>query len=294
MVRGNMKDKYNIYDYIIILLLIILSVIMVYPFWHELMYSFSDPVSAANGGLFILPRGLNLKSYWSVLRNKSVWTGFKVSLIVTIVGTVLGVFVSAMLAYPLSKKDMPGRKFFIGMIFFTMLFGGGMIPNYLLVKELKLLDSYGALILPGLLSAWNIFILKNSFAGIPVSLEESARIDGANDITIFFKIVLPLSKAVLATIALFTAVGYWNDYFSTILYIVSKDHWSLQAVLREILSNAQSAMSSSGISVRAEESISSETVKAATVMVATIPILAVYPFVQKYFIKGVMIGSVKG
>lgn len=289
-----MRKKYNIYDYIIILTLILVSLVMLYPFWHELMYSFSDPVKAATGGVFLLPRGFNLKSYWSVLRNKSVWTGFRVSILVTAAGTFFGVLVSSMLAYALSKKEMPGRKVLIGMVFFTMLFGGGMIPNYLLVKELKLIDSYGALILPGLLSAWNIFILKNSFAAIPASLEESARIDGANDLTIFFQIVLPLSKAVLATIALFTAVGYWNDYFSTILYIVSKDKWSLQAVLREILSSAQSAMSSSGISVRAEEAISSETVKAATIMVATVPILLIYPFVQKYFIKGVMVGSVKG
>ncbi|MCM1026041.1 MAG: carbohydrate ABC transporter permease [bacterium] len=289
-----MRKKYNVFDYIILLVLLLLSLIMLYPFWHELMYSFSDPVEAATGGMFLWPRGFNLKSYWSVLRNKSVWTGFKVSIIVTLTGTAAGLFLSAMLAYALSKKQMPGRNIMISMIFFTMLFGGGMIPNYLLIKELRLIDSYGALILPGLLSAWNIFILKNSFSGIPASLEESARIDGANDLTVFFRIVLPLSKAVLATIALFSAVGYWNDYFSTILYIVSKDHWSLQAVLREILSNAQSAMSSSGISVRAEEAISSETVKAATVMVATVPILMVYPFVQKYFIKGVMIGSVKG
>lgn len=289
-----MKNKKNIYDYIIIFILVLISLVMLYPFWHEMMYSFSDPVDAATGGMFLLPRGFNLKSYWSVLRNKSVWTGFRVSVIVTLTGTVAGVMLSAMLAYPLSKKRMPGRNVLISLIFFTMLFGGGMIPNYLLVKKLKLIDSYGALILPGLLSAWNIFIMKNAFAGIPASLEESARIDGANDLTIFFHIVLPLSKAVLATIALFTAVGYWNDYFSTILYIVSKDRWSLQAVLREILSNAQSAMSASGISVRAEEAISSETVKAATVMVATVPILLVYPFVQKYFIKGVMIGSVKG
>ncbi len=289
-----MKKKYNIYDYLILILLTAISLVMLYPFWHEFMYSFSDPVEAATGGMFLLPRGFNLKSYLSVLQNKSVWTGFKVSFLVTAAGTFFGTLVSAMLAYPLSKKDMPGRNLFIGMIFFTMLFGGGMIPNYLLVKQLKLIDTYGALILPGLLSAWNIFIMKNSFAGIPDSLEESARIDGANDLTIFFRIVLPLSKAVLATIALFTAVGFWNDYFSTVLYIVSKDHWSLQAVLREILSNAQTAMSASGISVRAEEAISSETVKAATVMVATVPILLVYPFIQKYFIKGVMIGSVKG
>lgn len=289
-----MRKKYNVYDYIIMIILVLLSLIMLYPFWHEMMYSLSDPVEAATGGIFLWPRGFNLKAYWSVLRNKSVWTGFRVSVIVTLIGTVVGVLLSAMLAYALSKKNMPGRNLFVGMIFFTMLFGGGMIPNYLLVKELKLIDTYGALILPGLLSAWNIFIMKNSFAGIPLSIEESAKIDGANDITIFFRIILPLSKAVLATIALFTAVGYWNDYFSTILYIVDKDRWSLQAVLREILSNAQSAMSSSGISVRAEDAISSETVKAATVMVATVPILLVYPFVQKYFIKGVMIGSVKG
>ena len=169
-----------------------------------------------------------------------------------------------------------------------------MIPNYLLLKELKMIDHITALILPGMLSAWNIFIMKNSFAAMPDSLEESAKIDGANDLIIFFRIVLPLSKAVLATIALFTAVSYWNDYFSTVIYIVSKDNWSLQAVLRELLSSTQEAMSRAGLSVRVEESISGDTIRAATVMVATVPILIVYPFVQKYFIKGVMIGSIKG
>ena len=169
-----MRKKYNVFDCVIIVVLVLLSLIMLYPFWHELMYSFSDPVEAATGGMFLWPRGFNLKSYWSVLRNKSVWTGFRVSIIVTLIGTVSGVLFSAMLAYPLSKKEMPGRNLLVSMIFFTMLFSGGMIPNYLLIKELNLIDRYGALILPGLLSAWNIFIMKNSFSGLPASLEESA------------------------------------------------------------------------------------------------------------------------
>lgn len=288
------RKKIELFDIINITLLVLLSLAMLYPFWHQLMFSFSEPARAAGGGMFLWPRGFNLQAYVSVLKNSSVWSGFRVSVIVTVVGTVLGTLFTATTAYPLCKKQLAGRNLFIKMIFFTMLFGGGMIPNYLLLKQLNMIDHLSALILPGMLSAWNIFIMKNSFAAMPDSLEESAKIDGASDLTVFFRIILPLSKAVLATIALFTAVSYWNDYFSTVIYIIDKDNWSLQAVLRELLSNTQEAMSRAGLSVRVEESISGDTIRAATVMIATAPILAVYPFVQKYFIKGVMVGSIKG
>lgn len=175
-----------------------------------------------------------------------------------------------------------------------MLFNGGMIPTYLVIKNLKLIDTLGALILPTALGAWNIFIMRNFFAGIPESLEESARIDGASDLRIFFTIILPLSKAVLATIALFISVQYWNDYFSTILYINSRNLWSLQAVLREIIMSTEQAMQRSGIAVTHSSTITTQGVISANIIIATVPILLVYPFAQKYFIKGVMIGSVKG
>lgn len=180
------------------------------------------------------------------------------------------------------------------LILFTMLFSGGMIPGYLLIKNMYLIDNRWSLILPGLISAYNVIIMRSFFSTIPESLEESARLDGANDVTIFWKIVLPLSKASIATIALFTAVGYWNDYFSSVLYINTKSRWALQAVLRYMLTNTNQAMQSAGVTVAASTNVTAATIKAASVVVATVPILCVYPFVQKYFVKGVMIGGVKG
>jgi putative aldouronate transport system permease protein len=180
------------------------------------------------------------------------------------------------------------------LILFTMLFNGGMIPNYLLIKNLHLVDNRLALILPGLISAYNVIIMKTFFLSIPDSLEESARIDGANDVSIFVRIILPLSKASLATIALFMAVGYWNDYFSSVLYINSGSRWALQSVLRFMLTNTQQALAQAGVSVVAVTNTTAGSIKAASIVVATVPILVVYPFVQKHFVKGVMIGGVKG
>ena len=169
-----------------------------------------------------------------------------------------------------------------------------MIPNYLLIRNLGLYDNRWALVLPMLVSAYNCIIMKSFFLSIPESLEESARIDGANDMRIFFSIILPLSKATIATILLFNAVMYWNDYFSTVLYIQATDKWSLQAVLRNMLTNTQQALQAAGVNVRAQSNTNAVTIKAASIVVATVPILVVYPFVQKYFVKGVMIGGVKG
>ena len=213
---------------------------------------------------------------------------------VTIVGTVLGTLLTAMTAYPLSKARLRGGKVMMVLVLFTMIFAAGMIPSFLLVQGLGLLDNRLALILPALVSAYNCIIMKNFFLSIPESLEESARIDGANDIRIFFSIIVPLSKATIATIALFMAVAYWNDYFSTVLYIRSSDKWALQAVLRNMLTNTQQAMAQAGVNVINTSNTNSETIKAGTIVISTVPILVVYPFVQKYFVTGVMIGGVKG
>ena len=274
---------------------ILLGVIMVYPFWHVVMYSFSEVALAGTGGVFLLPRGFTLDSYRSVLMTKAVREGFLTSVLVTGIGTALGTLVTAMTAYSLSKKRLLGSKVIMFLIFFTMLFSGGMIPSYMLIKNLKLLNNLWALILPGLISAYNVIIMRSFFSGLPVSLEESAKIDGANDLLIFFRIVFPVSYAVMATIALFMAVGYWNDYFSTVLYITSDpSKHSLQFVLRQLLTSTSSAMSSAGINVAHVQTITTESIRSTTVVVATVPILVVYPFLQKYFVKGVMVGSIKG
>ena len=272
----------------------VLCLLMLYPFWHVMMLSFSSMAQALKGGIFLWPRGFNLDTYRSVFKNPDIYTGFSTTLFVTAVGTVLGTLLTAMTAYPLSKSRLRGGKVLMLLVLFTMIFNAGMIPNYLLIRNLNLYDSRWALILPLLLSAYNCIIMKTFFLSIPDSLEESARIDGANDIRIFLSIIIPLSKATIASIALFTAVMYWNDYFSTVLYIKETDKWSLQAVLRNMLTNTQQAMQSAGVNVRAQTNTNAETIKAASIVVATVPILVVYPFAQKYFVKGVMIGGVKG
>lgn len=279
-----------------VIMMICLMILMIYPFWYVIMYSLSTPHQAISGGAFLKPKGFTVDAYKMVLRNKSILSGLKTSFIVTAGGAGLGTLIAAMTAYPLSKKEMPGRKLFTYLFLFTMFFGGGLVPEYILLKKLHMLDSYFALFLPGCVSVWNILVIKNFYKGIPESLEESARIDGASDLVIFFKIIMPLSKPILATIALFLAVGFWNDFFASIMYIFDKDKWSLQAVLREIITNTQEAMTRQGITVRNENAadVSQKTLTMATIMVSTVPILVVYPFVQKYFVKGTMVGSVKG
>ena len=271
-----------------------LCLAMLYPFWHVLMLSFSSLEASLKGGIFLYPKGFNLDTYQSVFKNPQVYTGFGVSILVTILGTVLGTLLTAMVAFPLSKSRLRGGKVLMVLVLFTMIFSAGMIPSFLVVQGLGLLNNILALVLPGLVSAYNAIIMKSFFLSIPESLEESARIDGANDLRIFFSIILPLSKATIATIALFNAVGYWNDYFSAVLYIRDTNLWPLQMVLRFMLTNTQQAMQQAGVNVIAQTNTNAETIKAGTIIVSTIPILCVYPFVQKYFVKGVMIGGVKG
>lgn len=289
--RGKPEIAFTIFNYIFFTLL---CVIMVYPFWHVIMMSLSSVEATAKGGVFLWPQGFNLDTYAKVFNDPSIWTGYFTTIIVTLSGAFFGTLFTATTAYPLSKKNLPFSKVMLFLVVFTMLFSGGMIPGYLLMKNLGLIDNRLALVLPGLVSAYNVIIMKSFFQSLPESLEESAKIDGATEVTIFWKIILPLSKATVATIALFTAVGYWNDYFSTVLYINSKEKWALQAVLRYMLTNTNQAMQAAGVSVAAATNVTAATIKSASVVVATVPILCVYPFVQKYFVKGVMIGGVKG
>lgn len=289
--RSRGEVAFSVFNYIFFILL---CIIMVYPFWHVIMMSVSSVEATAKGGVFLWPKGFNLDTYAKVFKDPSIWNGYLTTIVVTISGAFFGTLFTATTAYPLSKKELPFSKTMLLLVLFTMLFSGGMIPGYLLMKNLGLIDNRLSLVLPGLVSAYNVIIMKSFFQSIPESLEESAKIDGATEVTIFWKIILPLSKATIATIALFTAVGYWNDYFSTVLYINTKEKWALQAVLRYMLTNTNQAMQSAGVTVAAATNVTAATIKSASVVVATVPILCVYPFVQKYFVKGVMIGGVKG
>lgn len=272
----------------------LISIIMILPFWHVLMMSLSSINETTKGGIFLYVKGFNIDTYKQVFKNPMIWTGFETAILVTLVGTLLGTLLTAMMAYALSKSRLRFGGILMVLVLFTMLFYGGTIPSYLLMKDLNLINNRWALILPGLISAYNVIVMKSFFISISDSYEESAKLDGANDVTIFFRIIVPLSKASIATIVLFNAVMYWNDYFSTVLYINSTDKWALQAVLRNMLTNTQQAMQQAGVNVRATTNVNAETIKAGSVVVATVPILVIYPFLQKYFVKGVMIGGVKG
>ena len=283
-----MERAFTIFNY---LFFAIVALLMILPFWHVIMVSFSGVNEAQRGGLILYPKGWNHNTYNTVFINTMIYTGFATTLMVTVSGTLIGVMVSALLAYALSKRHLRGGKLLMVLVLFTMVFNGGMIPNYMLIKSLGLIDNRLALVLPGLISAYNVIIMKSYFETIPDAYDESAKIDGANDLMIFFRIILPLSGAMLATVALFIAVGYWNDYFSSALYINSTSKWSLQAVLRNMLTNTAGAMAQAGVTVNVVQTISTTTVKAGSIVVATVPILIVYPFLQKYFVKGVQIGG---
>jgi len=276
------------------LIFIVIMMIMIYPFWYIIMGSLSDPTLTMGGGFFLKPVGFSLSAYEAVLSNVNILSGLRVTVLSTLFGALIGTFFTATTAYAISKKRLRGVKFFSFFILLTMLFSGGLIPTYLLIKGLGWIDSYLALILPNAIGAWNIFVMLSFFRGIPEELEESARIDGANDLTIFFKIILPLSTAVLATIFLFIAVWYWNDFFSTVLYITQKDMWQLQLVLRDLISNTSAAISQAGVAISYQTEVNAFTVKMASIIVGSVPIMAVYPFLQKHFAKGAMIGSIKG
>jgi putative aldouronate transport system permease protein len=252
---------------------------------------------ATKGGIHLLPVSPTIDNYRKVLESKYIWRGYQNTLIRTVVGTVLQLFITAMGAYVLSKKFYPHRSFWTFLIVFTMFFSGGLIPTYILIVNLGLMDTYAVMILPGLVSAYNLIIMRNYFMSLPEELEESCMIDGAGRFRIFFSIILPLSKPILATVALWLTVGHWNAWFDVLLYITKDKMFTLQIVLRRIIITGTQQMLDLNISAELLESqiqSSPEGVKAAAIFVATIPILCVYPFIQKYFVKGIMIGSLKG
>jgi putative aldouronate transport system permease protein len=238
------------------------------------------------------PKKFSAFNYQYVLNNRYIWSGYRETLIRTITGTVLSVTLTAMGAYTLSKKNLPNRNFWTTVVLIPMFFSGGMIPTYMWMVDLHLIDNRLALILPGLVSSYNLIIMRNFFMAVPEGLEESAKIDGAGSIRIFFSIVLPISKAVLATVALWVMVGHWNTWFDATIYIRDADKLPLQVVLRRILLEGTQQMMD--MNSTDTNHVTPDTLKAATTFICMLPIMCVYPFVQKYFVKGVIIGSLKG
>jgi len=282
----------HIFQAILIILISLLCLATIYPFLHITSLSFSSPSEASRFGFHLYPKEIDFFAWNQVLSQTKIWTGFGNSVFRTVVGTVLTLIAMSLCAYPLSRKYLPHRSFYTMIILFTMFFGGGIIPSFLLIKWLGLMNDVWVYIMPGLVSTFSMLVLRNFFMGIPAELEESAKIDGANDIRILFTIILPLSKPVLATLALWSAVGHWNSWFDAVLYITDQDKQVLQFFLREIVITNTDAETFGRTVVGNLEYANA--IKAATIMFAALPILIVYPFLQKYFVKGTMIGSLKG
>ncbi|MDG0811403.1 carbohydrate ABC transporter permease [Cohnella rhizosphaerae] len=280
-------------DTTIYTILIAMGLATLLPFANVLSKAISEEWAITAGKVGIFPVGFQLDTMKFVVTNGQFLHSLGISALVTVVGTLLSLLVTALTAYPLSKRELPGMGIIIVLFIFTMMFNGGIIPNYLLIRELHLIDHLGSLVLPALVSVFNMLVIKSYFEGLPASLEESARLEGASNFTILFRIILPLSGPVLATIGLFYAVSFWNDYFNPMLYINSTSLKPLQLYLQDIVMNADT---SSILNQSADDlmNVQPEAIRSATVIASTIPILLVYPFLQKYFIKGVLIGSVKG
>ena len=281
----------RIFDVFNWLVLFLLAFLCIFPFINVIAGSFTTVQEFMARQIIIIPRTFSLDAYRFILSTPTIFRALGVSVGVTVVGTAVSVLFTALMAYALSRKYLPGRRPLNFMVFFTMLFGGGMIPFFLVVQSLGLINSYWSLILPSAISAWNLIIMRNFFNALPESLEESAKLDGANDIVVFFRIVVPLSMASIATIALFYAVARWNGFFHALLFLHDHNMWPIQILLRQIVIVAAGIQGD----VTAVDIIPpAQTVQMAVIVVATVPILLVYPFVQRHFVKGALIGSVKG
>lgn len=288
------KKKLTAFDIVLYVVFGVLCLITLYPFYYVLIISFSNTAASATYSPYLYPHVFDLTGYKMIIKDAYFFKSIATTLFITIVGTVLNMMVSIMTAYVLSRRYLVGRKVFIMLITFTMLFSGGLIPTYLLISNLGLQDSVWSMILPTMLSTYYVIIMKNYFAELPVSLEEAAKIDGANDFTVLCKIYLPISKPFMATFALFYAVERWNEWWNAFLYISDKNIKPLQIYLRDILVNFSSQMSTQAQSMAtAQNKVFIQSVQMATIIIAMFPIMCLYPFLQKYFVKGVMIGAIK-
>lgn len=291
-----MGKKLKMFDIVLIIFMTIIAVITIYPFLNVLAISLNEATDTVKGGIHIWPRALTLQNYKEIFNGSSkLPTGLIISILRTVIGTVTGVLASAMVAFVISRRDFVFNKFVTILFVLTMYIGGGLIPEYMLIKNVGLINNFAVYILPGLISAFNVIVLRSFIDGLPPALNESAMIDGANDFIVFTKIILPLCLPVIATVALFIAVSQWNSWFDTYLYARQNDGLTtLQYELMKVMSNASSSakVDPNNPLVQAS-SVNPESIKMAITMVATVPILCVYPFVQKYFVTGMTLGAVK-
>lgn len=291
--RETKTDRaFNVFN---IVFLAIVALLVIYPLFFVLSASLSNPQYVLSGELWLWPKEFTLDAYEKVFKNEDIISGFVNTLKYTVFGTILNVIMTILAAYPLSRRDLKGRGFIMAFIVFTMFFSGGLIPTYLLIRDLGMLNTFWVMVIPNAVAVWNIIIMRTFFQSIPHELEESAMIDGAGNFKILWSIVLPLSFPVIAVMVLFYSVGHWNSYFQALIYLQDQDKFPLQLILRQILIQGQTddMIKATSESFLAQQ-LSVEGLKYAVLIVANLPMLMLYPFLQRYFVKGVMIGSLKG
>lgn len=292
-IRKSREDK--IFYFVSFAVISLLTVVVLIPLMNVLAASFSSSQAVNAGRVLLLPVDFTLANYGTILKYKSIWLGYRNTIFYTVVGTTISVSLSLCCAYPLAQKRFSGRKFFNRLFMFTLIFSGGMIPTYMVVRDLQLLNTIWAVLLPGAISFYNVVIIRNYIeSSIPYELEESARVDGCSYARYFFSFIIPLSKPILAVITMYYAVGQWNDYFGAFLYLSDSKLYPLQLFLREIL--VSNKFSGTDLDPEAAAAIQglADTLKYVIIVVSTLPLMCIYPFIQKYFVKGIMIGSVKG
>ena len=277
------------FDVINGILLAFVGIIMFYPMFYVFIVSISGSQYINQGQVTLFPRGINFEAYKVVFQNKAIWTGYKNTILYAAFGTFINIVCTAMCAYPLSRKDLYGRGPITVIITLTMFINGGLIPTYLVINQLHLLNTMWAIVLPPAISTYNMIVMRTSFSSIPESLIESAYLDGANDIQILLKIILPLSKPILATMTLFYAVTHWNSYFPAMIYLNDQTKYPVQVIMRDIVIQGDLSADIAG-----SVNVIATNYKYAVIVISVVPILMVYPLLQKYFTKGVMVGAVKG
>jgi len=293
MIKARKSYGNMVFDTMVYVLLGSITLIAFFPILYIVSGSFASVKELAMNRFLLIPKEPTLDAYRYIFSTNTLMRSMRVTVMVTIAGTVVNLVMTCLMAYPLSRKELPGRKYLMYAVTFTLVFSGGMIPTYLVVNAVGLIDSYAALILPGAISSFNLVLVKNFFQEIPQDLIDSARIDGCNEVGILTKIVLPLSKPALATFTMFYAVGHWNTFLTALLYLNDSKKWTIQVLLRQIVILAQGGIGDEA-SMGMQFVIPSQSVKMAVIVVSTLPIVLFYPFVQKYFEKGVMVGSIKG
>ena len=296
MNRRNHSD--TIFDTANVIIMCVLLLIFIWPLWFVVAASFSDPNELWMGNVVLLPKGFTLEAYEKLLEYSDIWVGYKNSILYTAAGTLVNLAATVALAYPLSRKDFMPRNLIMMMLIVTMYFSGGLIPTYLVVKNLGMVNTFWAMIIPGAISTYNVIVTRTYFSNsIPAELHNAAKIDGANNLQFLWKIVLPLSKPILAVIGLYYAVGHWNDYYTALIYLYDKKLFPLTCFLKNMIIDASLSMEDSfGVSATEMEKMIrlSQSLKYSTIIISVIPLLIIYPFIQKFFVKGVMIGSIKG